>query len=186
MQDYTQDVMDGKLEAALSSWEKQEAEAAVTYDHDITAADLRRRPDIKKAIMGGFDLKEDELDEGKLLELINQDPYTRTLLVECLYEFTDALEAEGEPMYRPSILDSTHVDDIVEAMTVIGCREDHGEVPAKYDHLSERHQDMIYQHPDARKILSRMPQGSITESIVERMCSVPKSESGPRSESGSR
>lgn len=148
----------------------------------VTIDMLRKRPDIVEALMEPLKdvmipWEDESLEEpddyliNQLIIAVNLDPFIQTTVFECLMGITDVSEAEGDIMYRPSIFDT---DDFNELQTYIGkggFREDHEPVPAKYDHLSEEHQDMIYINPKARKMLSGMPPSEITDELVNMLCS---------------
>lgn len=149
----------------------------------VTASMLCKRPDICKALMEPLkDMiipwEDEEVEEPhdfleqQLANAVNLDPFIQTMVFECLNGLGDVTEQEGDEMYFPSILEDrfTTVSEITKQATLGGFREDHDPVPAKYAHLSTRHQNMIYTHPDARKVLSLLPTEAITEAFVEQLC----------------
>jgi len=148
----------------------------------ITIEMIRKRPDIRKAIMEALhdmlvpweDDEEDEPDDfidQQLVNAMNLDPFIQTTVFECLNGIGDVTEDEGEEMFLQSIFNYDSVDDIILHMNHGGgLREDHEGVPARYIHLSDYHQNMIYTNPVARKFLSKMDPTLITGEFVEQLC----------------
>lgn len=149
----------------------------------VTANMLKKRPDICKALMEPLkdmiipwedeELEEpDDFMEQQVANAVNLDPFIQTTVFECLNGLGDVTEHEGDEMYFPSILEERFntVKEITKQHSLGGFREDHDSVPAKYAHLSPKYQDMIYTHPDARKILSTLPTEAITEDFVDQLC----------------
>lgn len=149
----------------------------------VTIEMLRKRPDILKAlqeplkdILLPWEDEEDEPDDWiskQIINAINLDPFIQTMVFECLNGMADIQDLEGEEMYFPSIFGMDTVIEIEQQQTRGGFREDHDGIPAKYTHLSPKHQDMIYTNPEARKFLAMMPVSSITEDFVEQLCLKP-------------
>lgn len=148
----------------------------------ITIDMLRKRPDIRKAILEALnemlvpweDDDEDEPDDyidQQLVNAMNLDPFIQTSVFECLNGIGDVAEDEGDEMFFQSIFNYDSVEEIMTHMKHGGgLREDYEGVPAKYVHLSEHHQNMIYANPEARKFLSKMTPELITEEFVEQLC----------------
>jgi hypothetical protein len=148
----------------------------------ITIEMLRKRPDIRKAILEVLndmlvpweDDEEDEPDDfidQQLVSAMNLDPFIQTSVFECLNGLGDVTEDEGEEMFFQSIFNYDSVEEITTHMKHGGgFREDYEGVPAKYVHLSDHHQNMIYTNPEARKFLSKMESELITEEFVEQLC----------------
>lgn len=148
----------------------------------ITIDMLRKRPDIRKAILDALnemlvpweDDDEDEPDDyidQQLVNAMNLDPFIQTSVFECLNGIGDVTEDEGDEMFFQSIFNYDSAEEIMIHMKHGGgLREDYEGVPAKYVHLSEHHQNMIYTNPEARKFLSKMTPELITEEFVEQLC----------------
>ena len=148
----------------------------------ITLDMLKRRPDITAALTEGLkDLlipwenedeeQPDDFVEKQIVTAINLDPFIGTTVFECLTGMSDLISEEGDEMYMPSIFDTDNLKELRSIMSNGGFREDVESIPAKYSHLSSRHQDMIYTNPNVRKVVSKLPATAITETLVERLCS---------------
>lgn len=109
------------------------------------------------------DMDEDEFYEMQIMGGINTDVQIQSMVLEALTNPDDCAEYEGEPVYRPSIMDTTYVDPNVQY------REDYEEVPAKYDHLSQASLDRIYSDPQLRVVISKMPAKQINDTLIARM-----------------
>jgi hypothetical protein len=147
----------------------------------ITLNMLKKRPDILKAleepladmIIPWEDEEEEEPEDwitNQLVNAVNLEPFIQTTIFECLNGMGDVSELEGDEMYFPSVFSMESATELERQTELGGFSEDHEGVPAKYVHLSQKHQDMIYTHPEARIFLSSMPMDSITEEFVEQLC----------------
>lgn len=149
----------------------------------VTSDMIRKRPDIKKVLLEPLkdmiipwpeDEEEPEPDDyidKQLANAVNLDPHIQTSIFEAINGLGDVIDDEGDEMYFPSIFNMDVVEDIIKQAERGGFREDYDMVPAKYTHLSEKHQNMIYCNPEARKVLAKMSADDITEQFVEQMCS---------------
>ena len=180
MFDYTDQVMANNEEFPIAPADNEITDPFEEATR-ITADMLRKRPDILKAIEEPLsdmiipweNEEEDEPDDwiiNQLVTAINLEPFIQTTIFECLNGLGDVTEMEGEEMYFPSVFSMDNADEIEHQAKMGGFSEDHEGVPAKYIHLSQRHQDMIYTHPQARKFLSSMNVDNITEEFVEQLC----------------
>lgn len=177
MEDYTHQILDGKFTPPAKDLDLDESDPSGT-DPLVTVEMLRKRPDISEAIREPLEdmlipWMNDEVKEPndyinkQLVSLINLDPFIRATVMECLIEYADCTDREGEEMYRPSIFDT----DVLSELAGHEFRENHSIGPAKYDHLDVKYQNMIYNNPEARKIISRMSQETITPELVTQLCS---------------
>jgi hypothetical protein len=160
---------------------EQDTECVDPFDRStrVTADMLRKRPDILNALLEPLkdmllpweNEEEDEPDDwiiNQIINALNLDPFIQTTVFECLNGMADIGDLEGEEMYFPSIFSMDTVTEIEQQQNRGGFREDHDGVPAKYTHLSSKHQDMIFSNPEARKFLA--PLSNITDEFVEQLC----------------
>lgn len=178
LEDYTQAILNGEY---MIPDVDGNLEDDLNGDINITASLLRRRPDIRQAVLEvladliipweGDDEEPIDFIDNQILIALKMDPFVEATIMECLLEMTDCRDAEGEEVYYPSIFDTDNVDEIHEQLEIGGYREDKQPIPAKYSHLDEEYIEMIYTHPVARKILSTMPSEAITKEIVKQLCS---------------
>jgi len=193
MEDYTDALLSGRMQVspAPPAQLPMIPEGAMMYSStQITVEMLRRNPQARDALIQALNSSDDgssvivpwsedsEPPENYIDDQIvaavndpNVDPFMQTTIFECLTGISDIMEDEGESTFRPSIFDSNDSDVLFEQLENGGFREAYDSVPAKYDHLSEEHLNMIYSNLDARTILSKLPKEEITEEFVEQLCS---------------
>ena len=177
----TADVLDGIFKPIPETLSYQhDSGLNVQFNPTITINMLNRRPHMKEELMEelkdifvpwdhvhdpeGDDVPEpDDFQDEQLLNALNCDPQTQATVLEALLELDDCEEAEGEPYYRPSILDT----DIINPLEKY--REEVDEVPFKYDHLSDESLDKIYSDPQIRYMLAKMEKEHITDALVMKM-----------------
>lgn len=183
MNDYT-DILLSKDSSMLGLLPEPDDDQTIIDPFDgstkITVEMLRKRPDILKALQEplhdvilpweGDEEEPDDWVSQQIINAINLDPFIQTTVFECLTGMADIQDLEGDEMYFPSIFNMDTVSEIEQQQRRGGFREDYEGVPAKYVHLSHRHQEMIYTNPIARKFLSNIPASSITEEFVEQLC----------------
>ena len=159
----------------------------------ITASMLNSRPEIKTVLLDALDEfivkwadlqavtggeTSGEVVEGvegvftddQILNAINSDAYVQGTVFECLNELTDTIEGEGVANYYPSIFDSDNWNTLSQYLKT-GVREDQAieDLPAKYAHLDADTVDLIYTHPQCRKILGQT-EAAITPELVRELC----------------
>jgi hypothetical protein len=180
MMDYTSTINDDPSAFPVPS-NVQDLDDPFAEATKITMDMLRKRPDIKKALLAPLkemlvpweDKDREEPDDwidSQIANAMNLDPFIQTTVFECLNGMGDIAELEGDEMYFPSIFTMDTVGEIEKQTALGGFREDHAGTPAKYVHLSQKHQTMIYVNPETRKFLSTMPAENITEAFVEQLC----------------
>jgi hypothetical protein len=178
MDDYTDAVLAGECEVPKDLLIEEVEEPEICINVEM----LRKRPDIRQAIYeplkdsivpwdtSNGDEPDEYIDE-QLIVLLKLDSFVQSTIMELLLEMADCQDAEGECMYRPSIFDTDSKDEIIAHIANGGFREDKEPVPAIYDHLEPKYQNMVYAHPDARKILSTLPVEAITPELIQQLCS---------------
>ena len=166
-------------------------------DTDITVKMLRRRKDIREALVLGlreafperFGFKEDkdkdedededreepeDIPDEVIVEMMNMDPDVKATLLEILLELTDCVEQEGETTYYPSIADYSCAEDILQIEQVTGFRESREALPYKYEHLKTETITLIYSNPQILPLISRMKKEQITDALVLSALNVSK------------
>jgi hypothetical protein len=181
MLDYTQAILDGEFDTISVNTNNNE-ECEIELDPlELTVNILRRRPDIRDVILqtlqefivpwGSDEEEPEDYVDKQLLNAIKLDPFIHATITECLLGLADCRDEEGEEVYYPSIFDTDDAQEICSQLEVGGFREGKDPIPAKYSHLDAETLDLIYTHPDARQVLSRLPAEAITKEIVKRLCS---------------
>lgn len=174
MEDYTDYLLSGQCVAPDNEELEQEADVVGL----ITLSMLRKRPDIRSAIIDAVGEllpatsteSDPEVLNEQIIRLIKSDPFVEGTIYECIIGATDMLDDEGEEMYIPSIFATDDAQELISQADDIGFREDYDPIPAKYFHLSPENLDRIYKHPEARKMLSKLPADVITDDFVESLC----------------
>jgi len=155
-------------------------------DTDITVKMLRRRKDIREALVMGLreafperfggsssssgegeeDEEEPDIPDETIVEMMNMDPDVKATLLEILLELTDCVEEEGETSYYPSIRDYSCVEDILLIDKATGFMESREALPYKYEHLLSETISLIYSNPQILPLLSKMKKEQITDGMV--------------------
>jgi hypothetical protein len=158
-------------------------------DTDITVKMLRRRQDIRQALILGLreafperfggegeddDEAEEDIPDETIVEMMNMDPDVKATLLEILLELTDCAEEEGETTYYPSIQEYTDAGEILQIEKITGFRESREALPYKYEHLSTETISLIYSNPHILPIISRMKKEQITDKFVRSALGVEK------------
>ena len=178
-------VMEDCTEAIIASGVPEIYETTETVDEDVlpwgwdlTEADitvdmLRRRHDIREALISGLieafpDTFEEDADipDEIIIEMMNIDPEVKTHLIEILLELTDCHDAEGDTSYYPSISEFSSVEDIISINRLIGFRESREAIPYKYEHLTTESISLIYSNPKIFPIISKMKKENITDALI--------------------
>jgi hypothetical protein len=176
MEDCTKEIM--SLDFCVSEEASQEStfELGLELDGDpqVTLSMLRRRKDIKEALVLGFKEafperfgEEDEISDESILDLVNSDPEVKTSLIEILLELTDCHDQEGETSYYPSITEFSTSEEILMFDKIIGFRESKEVLPYKYEHLSNETISLIYNNPQILPIISKMKKEQITDKFIK-------------------
>jgi hypothetical protein len=181
LEDYTQSILDGDFPDPPTGIQSEIGMEQGLDPLELTVTILKRRPDIRKAVLEvledliipweGDEEEPDDFIDNQLLIAIKLDPMVHATITECVLELGDCCDEEGEEMYYPSIFDTDDAQEIFRQIEAGGYREDKQHVPAKYAHLDDKDIELIFTHPDARKILSKMPKEAITKDLVKRLCS---------------
>ena len=172
---------------ALYAWHEEDNENLDLPAPVITLNMLNSRPDIKSVLLDTLDEflvkwtdvhavtgsdcpKEVEtFTDEQILNAVNSDPYVQGTVYECLNDLSDTVSAEGVSNYYPSVFDSDNVQTLAAFMAA-GLRENQTieDLPAKYAHLDAETIDLIYSHPQCRKILAKAT--GITAEMVRALC----------------
>ncbi len=174
---------------ALYDWHIEDKENLDLPAPVVTVNMLNSRPDIKSVLLDALDEflvkwtdvhavtgsdcpKENEtFTDEQILNAVNSDPYVQGTVYECLNDLRDTVISEGVANYYPSVFDSDNVQ-LLDAFMASGLRENQviEDLPAKYAHLDPETIDLIYSHPQCRKILSKTT--GITAEMVRALCGV--------------
>lgn len=142
-------------------------EESVTIHMDTYT--LNKRPAIKEAIKLALDPKGTvEISDDDLVDILNADEFISGQMVELIHDMGEISELEGEPTYRPSILDINDSTEIEKIINNGGFREDYDEIPHKYSLLSPDILLKVLSNPQLRTVLARV-KSTITDELVTSM-----------------